>query len=80
VSSPTPATLIVTWSPGLSGPIPDGVPGRVIHQPVRGYGEALRTGFRVAAGQWVLTLDADTIDAEHIADAARKLVRAAALR
>ncbi len=62
------AELLVVTVPA-DGPvaIPDGVPGRVIHQPARGYGEALRTGFRAAAGQWVLTLDADTIDAESIA-------------
>ncbi len=62
------AELLVVTVPA-DGPvaIPDGVPGRVIHQAARGYGEALRTGFRAAAGQWVLTLDADTIDAESIA-------------
>ena len=62
------AELLVVLAPA-DGPvaIPDGVPARAIHQHAPGYGEALRTGFREAAGEWVLTLDADTVDADRIA-------------
>jgi len=37
----------------------DGSGARVVDEPERGYGVALRTGFRLARGRHVLTMDAD---------------------
>lgn len=40
---------------------------RVIHEPRRGYGSALRAGFRAACGDFIVTLDADlTYPAEEV--------------
>ena len=37
----------------------DGSGARVVDEPERGYGVALRTGFRLARGRYILTMDAD---------------------
>ncbi|MGD9905624.1 MAG: methyltransferase domain-containing protein [Vicinamibacterales bacterium] len=60
------AELLVVTADGAVA-LPPGVPGRVVAPAAPGYGEALAAGFRAATGAWVLTLDADTVDAETIA-------------
>jgi glycosyltransferase involved in cell wall biosynthesis len=36
-----------------------GAGARVVHEPLRGYGSALRTGIRAAQGEYIVMLDAD---------------------
>jgi SAM-dependent methyltransferase len=59
--------LVVLAADEAAVPIPPGVDARVVRQPGHGYGQALAAGFAAAGGEWVLTLDADTIDAPAIA-------------
>jgi SAM-dependent methyltransferase len=59
--------LVVMTADDAQLPGLDGLPARVVRQRAPGYGEALQAGFREAAGPWVLTLDADIVDAATIA-------------
>ena len=58
--------LVVMTADDAQLPGLDGLPARVVRQRAPGYGEALQAGFREAAGPWVLTLDADIVDAATI--------------
>jgi SAM-dependent methyltransferase len=47
--------------------LPPGIPARVIRPAGSGYGDALAAAFAAASGEWVMTIDADTVDAPAIA-------------